>query len=215
MRHERTAAPVGVTRWPATLAVLVVGALDGLLAAHQPGRPPWLLLACSVALLVPSWLARRAGRDDVAHALTLLLNSVLTLALIATTALLLFRMGQGRAQSLDLLRDAALLWVADIVVFALWSWSLDGGGPAQRHRGGHASTDIAFPQQQRAADGIASGWSPAFLDYLFLAFTAATVFGPAQTPILSRRLKLTLMTEAVIALACAVLAARAIVTLSS
>ena len=78
------------------------------------------------------------------------------------------RLCQGTIQALALLRDAVLIWAANILTFALWYWSLDAGGPAQRHPGRHASTDFAFSQQQQDDDGLVEGWSPGFLDYLGL-----------------------------------------------
>ena len=214
MRAATTAA--GVARWPATVAVLLVGGLYLLISDRYSVGPPWLVLAFGVALLVPFWLARRSGRHDLTHRLALGVNGVLTLAVVASAALLIIRLGQGKTQSLELLRDAALIWAANILTFALWYWSMDGGGPAHRHPGRHASTDFAFPQQQQDDDGLVEGWSPTFLDYLFLAFNSATAFSPTDTMVLSRRMKVAMMAEASISLVVvAVLAARAINTIGA
>ena len=215
---DDTATPdePGVARWPATVAVLLVGGLYLLISGRHAVGPPWLVLAVGVALLVPFWVARRGGRHGLTHRLALGVNGLLTLAVAASAALLIIRLGQGTTQAFALLRDAALIWAANIVVFALWYWTLDAGGPAKRHPGKHASTDFAFPQQQQDDDGLVEGWSPTFLDYLFVAFNTATAFSPTDTLVLSRRAKVLLMSQSAISLLVViVLAARAINTIGS
>jgi uncharacterized membrane protein len=207
---------VGVPRWPGAIAALVVGALYLLLSDRYAVGPPWLVLVAAAALLTPLTLARLRGAHGVAHVLARALNGVLTLAVAASAALLVVRLSQGQTQALALLRDAALIWGANILTFALWYWNLDGGGPARRHPGRHASTDFAFPQQQQAEDALVEGWSPSFLDYLFVAFNTATAFSPTDTLVLSRRMKLLLMAQSLISLVVvAVLAARAINTIGA
>jgi len=205
-----------VARWPATVAGLLVGGLYLFISGRYAVGPAWLVLAVGLALVVPFWLARRAGRHGLSRGLALAVNAFLTLAVAASAALLIVRLGQGTTQALALLRDAALIWAANILTFALWYWSLDAGGPARRHPGRHASTDFAFPQQQQGDDGAVEGWSPGFLDYLFVAFNTATAFSPTDTMVLSRRMKVAMMAEASISLVVvAVLAARAINTIGS
>jgi len=214
MPNETVAHHAGVARWPATIAILLVGGLYLLISDRYSVGPSWLVLAFGVALLIPFWLAHHGGRPDLSHRLAIGVNGLLTLAVAASAALLIIRLGQGKTQSFELLRDAALVWVANIVTFALWYWSIDGGGPAKRHPGKHASTDFAFPQQQQDDDGVVEGWSPTFLDYLFLAFNTATAFSPTDTLILSRPAKVLLMAQSTISLTVvAVLAARAINTI--
>jgi uncharacterized membrane protein len=52
-----------------------------------------------------------------------------------------------------------------------------------------------FPQQ-----ATGGSWAPHFLDYLFLAFTAATALSPADTYPLTRPAKMLMMIEAVLSL---------------
>ncbi len=152
-----------VARWPATVAVLLVGGLYLFISGRYAVGPSWLVLAVGVALVVPFWVARRGGRHDLTHRLALAVNGFLTIAVAASATLLILRLGQGTTQALALLRDAVLIWAANILTFALWYWTLDAGGPAKRHPGKHASTDFAFPQQQQDDDGVVEGWSPGFL----------------------------------------------------
>ena len=217
MPNDSSAAPAAeVARWPAMVAILVVGGCYLFISGRYAIGPRWLVLAVGAALLVPLALSRRGGRHNLTHRLALAVNALLTLAVAASAILLVVRLSQGKAQALDLLRDAALIWAANIVVFALWYWAIGGGGPAKRHPGRHASTDFAFPQQQQDDDGVVEGWSPGFLDYIFLAFNTSTAFSPTDTLVLSRPAKVLLMAQSTISLlVVAVLAARAINTIGN
>jgi uncharacterized membrane protein len=63
---------------------------------------------------------------------------------------------------------------------------------------------------------VARGWSPGFVDYLFLAFNTSTAFSPTDTAILSRRAKVLTMAQSVVSLAVvAVLIGRAVNALAS
>ena len=95
----------------------------------------------------------------------------------------------------------------------LWYWEIDGGGPGRRHREGYHSSDFVFPQ--RTLDQTAGPpRCPHFVDYLFLAFNTSTAFSPTDTLVLSRRIKLLVMTQSLILLmVLAIIAARAINTL--
>ncbi len=206
----------GVPRWPATIAVLFVGVLYLAISDRYSVGPSWLVLAAAGALLIPLWTARARGRHRLTHFLSRAVIGMQTLAVAGSAILLLVRLSEGKTQAFDLLRDAALIWLANIITFAAWYWDLDGGGPAARHPGRHSSTDFAFPQQQQDDDGLVEGWSPGFIDYLFLAFNTATAFSPTDTLVLSRRMKLLMMAQSLISLlVVAVLAARAINTITT
>jgi len=204
----------GVARWPATLAVLLIGTIFFFISSKYTVGPSWVVLAVTAALLIPLWATRRRGMHHWTRAIALALNGVLTLAVASSAILLLVRLSTGETQSLALLRDASLIWGVNIVVFALWYWNLDAGGPAKRHPGKHASSDFAFPQQQQDDDGEVEGWSPGFTDYLFLAFNTSTAFSPTDALVLARRMKVLMMLQSAISLLIvAVLAARAINTI--
>jgi uncharacterized membrane protein len=115
----------------------------------------------------------------------------------------------------ELLGSAASLWLTKILVFALWYWRLDAGGPNRREQWvGHPDGAFLFPQMMHQ-DGPAAtephAWSPTFVDYLFLAFNTSTAFSPTEVPVLSRWAKLLMMLQAIISLTViVVLAARAV-----
>jgi uncharacterized membrane protein len=93
------------------------------------------------------------------------------------------------------LRAGVLLWLSNILVFAVWYWEIDGDGPVHRHQRGHPAADFLFPQQS-----MDRPFAPGFVDYLFLAFGFATALSPADTAPLTPRAKLLMMSEALISI---------------
>jgi uncharacterized membrane protein len=89
-----------------------------------------------------------------------------------------------------------------VLVFALWYWELDHGGPGRR-AGSRGGGDFRFPQQQVAA----SDWAPGFVDYLYLSFTNATALSPTDTVPLTAWAKLLMMLQALVSLLTLVLVA--------
>jgi hypothetical protein len=106
---------------------------------------------------------------------------------------------------------AVALWITNVLVFALWYWRLDAGGPYRRdEREGHESGSFLFPQMM-LSDATSKSWSPNFIDYLFLAFSTSTAFSPTDSPVLFRWAKVLTMAQASISLTVvAFLAARAV-----
>lgn len=198
-------------RWPAFVAMLAASFLYLALPEPLSLGPSWLLLVVILVLVVPAIAAHRRGHHNVSHALTFIANGVITLALIASLILLIQGLPSHREAPKALLRSASALWVTNILVFALWYWKLDAGGPLGRDRGrGGLESSFLFPQML-TQDGAKSSWSPHFMDYLFLAFNTSTAFSPTDTAVLSRWAKLGMMLQAIISLTIlALLAARAV-----
>jgi hypothetical protein len=195
--------------WPAAFALVVLGVAYAFVSANLTLGPPWLLLAIlalgAVGIRVlrwrELWILRRYS--------AMLILGVATVAVSISAVYLVAALLRGRTEASDLLRDAGLLWVSNVLVFALWYWEMDGGGPAHRHHGEH---DFLFPQM--TIHHKANDWTPEFLDYLFLAFNTSTAFSPTDTMVLARRAKALMMLQSLISLVTiAVLAARAINTL--
>jgi hypothetical protein len=103
------------------------------------------------------------------------------------------------------------LWITNILVFALWYWKLDAGGPLGRdHSRCRIASAFLFPQLSSNLEHY-DGWSPQFLDYLFVAFNTSTAFSPTDTAVLSRWAKLATKLQSLISLSILVLlAARAV-----
>jgi hypothetical protein len=198
-------------RWPALVAMLAAAFI--YLAMPEPLSlgPSWLLMAIIPVLLIPALAAHHRGHQRVSHALTFIANVAITIALIASLIFLIRGLPEHREAPKTLLRSASALWVTNILVFALWYWKLDAGGPLGRDRArGHLQSSFLFPQMLMQ-DGLKSSWSPQFVDYLFLAFNTSTAFSPTDTAVLSRWAKLGMMLQALISLTVlALLAARAV-----
>ena len=199
--------------WPAALALLALGVAYALVSDRLTLGPPWLLLAFLLVVLVGLRVLRWQEMHHARRWVALSMLGVVTVAVGVSAIFLVGALLRGRAQAGDLLRDAALLWLANILTFALWYWETDGGGPAQRHMQGVCSSDFVFPQTATGGQAAAD-WRPDFLDYLFLAFNTSTAFSPTDTMVLARRAKVLMMLQSLISLVTiAVLAARAINTL--
>ncbi len=178
-------------RWQALLALLAVGGIYLALPRTLIVGPTWLLPAVIVILVTPTIVAHRMGKHSLNHALGIIISGVITLALIASIVLLVAAVPAHKEAPVALLCSGAELWLTNVLVFALWYWRLDGGGPTLRHqRREFGSRSFVFPQMQiekieRGRFGI-DGWRPRFVDYLFVAFTQSSTFGPTDAPLLGR-----------------------------
>ncbi len=209
-RHWRHAP-----RWEAVLAALAIAAAYALLRDDFRLGPPWLMFPLLLLFLLPLNVARYLGNYRLVRALGFALSAFVTAALIASVVLLVARLPGGKTTSSLLLRDGGLLWGANILVFALWYWEIDCGGPHARHVKRYTSTDLLFPQFT-TPDAAESNWSPRFLDYLFLSFNTSAAFSPTDTLVLSRPPKVLMMVQSLISIVVvAVLVSRAINTLGS
>ena len=214
--EERKQPPLEMEpRWPVAVALLTVSGLYAALPAPLALIPPWYLLIIVLALLVPTRLAHYRGYHDLNQRLGFVVNGVVTAAMVGSLALLIRALPTRDETPTQLLCSAASLWVTNILVFALWYWRLDAGGPNRRdQRVGHPTGAFLFPQmvgQDPHAPTESQTWSPNFVDYLFLAFNASTALSPTDVPVLSRWAKLLMMLQAMISLTViVVLASRAI-----
>ena len=178
-------------RWQAVLALIAVGCIYAALPPWFIVGPVWLLPAIIAVLLVPTITTHRMGHHSLNHALGIIINAIITLALIGSVGLLVRTLPGQKQAPLPLLLSGAELWLANVLVFALWYWRLDGGGPNTRDRRPEfGSRSFVFPQMQiekieRGRFG-AEGWRPGFVDYLFIAFTQSSTFGPTDAPLLAR-----------------------------
>ena len=197
-------------RWQALLAFLAVGAIYLALPRSLIFGPTWLLPTLIVALLVPTVVSHRTGKRSLNRALGILINGLTTLALIGSVILLVRALPSHKETALALLRSGGLLWLTNVIVFALWYWRLDGGGPTVRHEEKKfGSTSFLFPQMQVPHDErsqfACAHWRPRFVDYLFVAFTQSSTFGPTDAPLLARWAKVLAMVQVIISLSIIVL----------
>ena len=197
-------------RWQAILALLAIGGIYLALPRDLVIGPIWLVPAVIVVLLVPTVVSHRVGGQSVNRTLGIIISGITTLALIGSVILLVRTLPTQRESPLQLLRSGGLLWLTNVIVFALWYWRLDGGGPTLRHKQKKfGSTSFLFPQMQIPHDERAQfecvRWRPLFIDYLFVAFTQSSTFGPTDAPLLARWAKIFTMTQILISLTIVVL----------
>jgi hypothetical protein len=197
-------------RWQALLALVAIGGIYLALPSAFIVGPVWLLPALIAVLLIPTIMTHRMGRHSLNHALGTVINAIITLALIGSVALLVRTLPGQKQAPLPLLLSGAELWITNVLVFALWYWRLDGGGPTARDkRREFGSRSFVFPQMQ--IERIERGrfnverWRPGFVDYLFIAFTQSSTFGPTDAPLVARWAKLLTMCQIVISLSIVVL----------
>jgi uncharacterized membrane protein len=214
-------------RWPASLAVLAALALYITLDVRfqLPFGPHalrpierWVTPALEMALLLPlSVRAPRRHRDEPkwaridAVALIALLNlsNVISLGLLVDSLL-----HGSKASGSWLFFSAVDIWLTNVLVFALWYWELDRGGPHERSSPQHREPDFLFPQMSTPGC-VPQGWRPLFVDYLYVAFTNATAFSPTDTMPLTRWAKLLMLAQSLTSLlTVSMVAARAVNILS-
>lgn len=203
-------------RWPAFIAVVAVGGLYTALPAYMRLGPRWLFLVVIFALLVPTVISHVKGHHLLNRVFGFTVNAVVTLGMIASVLLLIAALPEHKEAPTELLLSAASLWFTNILVFALWYWRLDAGGPHGRDKQyGHQDGAFLFPQMTMSPEAKTKAdeheWSPNFVDYLFLAFNTSTAFSPTDAPVLARWAKALMMLQSLISLTVlALLAARAV-----
>jgi hypothetical protein len=206
--------------WLARGAIALIAALQWLFINGNltPG-PRWLAPAVEMAMLAPlsavtAWNQRAASLATAEHhwlrvgatrrivrgmalLLTVLVMAINFDALVAVTRALLHGARGPTGQAL--LLDALNIWFTNVVIFALWFWTLDRAGPARRGLARTDSPDFLFPQMLGPGDGDPK-WTPGFIDYFYVAFTNATAFSPTDTMPLSIAAKLLMTLEASVSL---------------
>ena len=205
--------------WLARGAIALTAGLNLVLVNDLAIGPRWLAPALELAMLVPLSVAtagthkriRRATTEhhwreifqrlratrNIALLLTGLVTAVNIQALVAVVQALIGGAHGKSGQSL--LVDALNIWFTNVVIFALWFWNLDQGGPASRGMSSEVDADFQFPQQGNEAV-TPSAWTPGFVDYFYLSFTNAAAFSPTDTLPMTARAKMLMMVEAAISL---------------
>lgn len=197
-------------RWQALLGFLAVAGIYLALPRALIVGPWWLLPTLIVVLIIPTVVTHRTGKRSLNRFLGLLINGITTIALIGSVVLLVRLLPSHKGDPIRLLLSGGELWLTNVLVFALWYWRLDGGGPTIRHeQKKFGSTSFLFPQMQIPKDERPQfecpQWRPRFIDYLFVAFTQSSTFGPTDAPILARWAKVLAMIQIFISLSIVIL----------
>ena len=198
-------------RWLALIAMLATGLVYAALPSNLSVGPDWSLVALMGVVIVAALISHRIGNHKADKLIGYTASVILTVAMIWSLGLLVAAIPKHEIDPRTLLRSAVALWVTNVLVFALWYWRLDAGGPHERDKvPGHKDGAFLFPQMNTEASFDPS-WSPNFVDYLFLAFNTSTAFSPTDTAVLTRGAKLGMMAQSLISLTIIVLiAARAV-----
>jgi hypothetical protein len=197
-------------RWQAVLALMSVAGIYLALPRSLVVGPVWLLPTVILILLLPAVVSHRTKHFPLNRVLGFVSSGIITTALIGSVVLLVHALPSHKEPPLQLLLSGALLWIANVIVFALWYWRIDGGGPTARgERYEFGSHSFLFPQMQipsaERSDFGCVRWRPHFVDYLFVAFTQSSTFGPTDAPLLARWAKGLAMIQAFISLSIVVL----------
>lgn len=185
-------------RWPASIAIALAAALQLIL----PNRviaglgPRWLIpvLELTVGALLLATSPRRTSSEAhwlrwVTIGLIVLINAANFVSLGELIAALL---GHSPTGGRALVIASVPIWITNVLVFGLWYWELDRGGPVARLGPEHREPDFLFPQM--TVVGATRGrWCPRFHDYLYVSYTNATAFSPTDTMPLTAWAKLLMM----------------------
>jgi hypothetical protein len=194
---------ISAARWPpaaALVSLLAFGAVFperyGLLPAWA-SVPMWSLVGSLVVLstFAHTSTALRRIEGSLTRGLLALVTGLLIFGIVRLVVLVLAEGSQVRG--LPLLSTGATLWLSNMVVFALWYWLVDRGGPERRLSGTQAPPDLQFP---RPSDSSAPAGTPQFFDYVFVAFNTSIAFSPTDTSPVTMRAKLLMMTQALLSL---------------
>jgi hypothetical protein len=194
--------------WPAQATVLGALVLDLGLPNQLTIGPRWLLPTVEAMLVVGLLIA--SPRPKVKHSA---LRRQVALSLIGlVSAVNLYSLGQlvhfllrggtadGKSFGHALILAGAVLWGTNVLLFGLWYWELDRGGPMRRMLVRDAQPDFLFPQMTEK--NIApEDWLPSLLDYLYVSLTNATAFSPTDTMPLTATVKGLMSVQALASLA--------------
>jgi uncharacterized membrane protein len=170
--------------WPAQATILAAIALQFALPERLVVGPFWLIPSLEGLLLLGMFLAtpnqlehEHPRRRRVALGLTAFVSAANIYSLAALTHFLLHHnVNHGN----ELVISGVLIWLTNFLIFALWYWETDRGGPGRRAAGHDGLPDFLFPQM--SDDRIEPrDWRPKFVDYLYVSLTNATAFSPTDT----------------------------------
>jgi len=202
-----------VEHWGPTLAILAALGLYLILPDRLAIGPHWLIPAIEgvlVGLLSIFRTYRRSHEETEVRWFVIGVIALLNIANMVSVGLLVDTLLYGNlAKGRPLLYGAVSVWLTNIIVYALWFWQLDRGGPLARARGRERNPDFQFPQMVGAppvslagpsSPGSPSAWRPGFVDYLYVALTNAAAFSPTDTMPLTRAAKALMGAESLVSI---------------
>lgn len=194
----------GELRWPVSLAIGAMAALQVMLPDHLTLAQRWVLPTVQATILVVLLVANpfRVDRTSfVLRMLGLLAVAMASLANAWSVAQLVIGLARGTEveSAAALLATGGNVWLTNVLVFSVWYWELDRGGPVDRAHGVDPYPDFLFAQMA-TPDVAPKDWEPTYPDYLYVSFTNATAFSPTDTLPLSRWAKLAMLLQSAVSL---------------
>jgi hypothetical protein len=185
-----------------TIAVVVAIGLMLALPERVTTHPRWVLPTAAALLLIGVFVAKSARLERRTRALriaSLALIGVMSIANATSAGRLIVDLvrGEGIRNPTTLLLTGAAIWFTNVIVFGLWYWEFDRGGPVERALGTSPFPDFLFPQMT-SPELAPPEWEPGFVDYLYVSFTNATAFSPTDVMPMTRWAKLTMLTQSTI-----------------
>ncbi len=185
--------------WPAQLTVLAAILLSLDLPSSLTIRPVWLIPAIEGVLLValvastPHAHQRRSQRRRLA----LVVIGLVSASNLLNLVLLTHRLLHGPSTSSfghQLILAGVEIWITNVLLFTVWYWELDRGGPLARKLEELRAPDFLFPQMTEPKLG-GLDWRAGYIDYLYTSFTNATAFSPTDTMPLSPTAKMLMLVQ--------------------
>lgn len=190
--------------WPAQLTVLAAILLSLDLPSNLTIRPVWLIPAVEAVLLAALviWTPRARQRHMMRRRVALGVIGLVSASNVFNLVLLVHRLvvlHSGATDARQLIFAGVEIWLTNILLFAVWYWELDRGGPIARRREVLERPDFLFPQMTEVDLG-GMQWRANYFDYLYVSFTNASAFSPTDTMPLSSQAKLLMMVQSVASL---------------
>jgi uncharacterized membrane protein len=183
VRHARNALQRHDPLWPEQLTVMLAIVLTAFVPDELTLGPSWLLPAIESVMLA-GLVATTPRHGEGEHPRRRHLRIGLVGLLSAGNAISVFLLARYLVQSHNqngrsLLLGGIIVWLTAVLLFALWYWELDRGGPVQRGSAEESSPDFMFPEMQ--GDWAPPDWAPQLVDYLYLSLVNAATFAPPES----------------------------------
>ena len=196
------------SRWPVLVALISAIVMQAAIPRRYTIVPRWPLLAMEIALVVvlliinPVRLNRARGW---ARCASLLLLAAITIDNTASAMVLDYHIltGEVSNDAAVLLGSGAAVFITNIIVYGIWYWEIDLGGPFARagvkeRDPKRRYPDFLFPQMD-VRSLAPKDWEPRFFDYLYVSVTNVMAFSPTDTMPLTRRAKAMMTLQALVA----------------
>jgi hypothetical protein len=188
--------PRSEPHWPPLLIILVAIALQVALPDRLFVFSRWILPPLETIMLLALFFGapqQLQGPHSLRHRLTLITTILASVGNgIALVELCHFLFIHNVPQPHQLILAGALIWLTNVMIFSLWYWEADRGGPGLRAAALDEEPDFLFPQMTVLE--LFPVWRPRFVDYLYVSLTNATAFSPTDTMPLTPEAKLSLVT---------------------